>query len=145
MTRAFAVSLIIPDNEAFTAYETLARLGIPAARVVRSDIWLFDVAPEAASTLAASVAQIETLYNPNKHRLVERISDVPEPGEVWVASRDEASTTRIAGRALPGVTGIRRRTSWRLLDESGRDLSPADRARAVDTFLCNPAFQVAIT
>jgi len=35
VTRTFAVSLIIPDNEAFTAYETLARLGVPAARVVR--------------------------------------------------------------------------------------------------------------
>jgi hypothetical protein len=145
VTRTFAVSLIIPDNEACTAYETLARLGVPAARVVRSDIWLFEVAPEAAETLASSVAQIETLYNPNKHRLVERTSDAPEPGEVWVASRDEAPATRIAGRALPGVTGIRRRTSWRLLDEAGQDIGQSDRDRAVATFLCNPAFQVAIT
>jgi len=145
VTRAFAVSLIIPDNAAFTAYETLARLGIPAARVVRSDIWLFDVAPEAAAELSASVAQIETLYNPNKHRLVERTSDAPEPGEVWVASRDEAPETQIAGRRLPGVTAIRRRTAWRLLDEDGQDVSQSDRDRAVATFLCNPAFQVAIT
>jgi len=32
-TRTFAVSLTIPDNEAFTAYETLCRLGVPVARV----------------------------------------------------------------------------------------------------------------
>jgi hypothetical protein len=145
MTRVFAVSLIIPDNEAFTAYETLARLGVPAAHVVRSDIWLFEVVPESAEALASSVAQIETLYNPNKHRLAERTSDLPEPGEVWIASRDEAPVTQIAGRRLPGVTAIRRRTSWRLLDEAGQDIAPSDRDRAVATFLCNPAFQVAIT
>ena len=34
-TRTFAVTLTIPDNEAFTAYETLGRLGIDVARVVR--------------------------------------------------------------------------------------------------------------
>jgi hypothetical protein len=51
----------------------------------------------------------------------------------------------IAGRKLPGVSAIRRRTAWRLFDDTGRDLDPADRDRAVATFLCNPAFQVAIT
>ena len=100
---------------------------------------------EAAGALAASVAQIETLYNPNKHRLAERTSDLPEPGEVWIASRDEAPVTQIAGRRLPGVTAIRRRTAWRLLDDAGQDIAPSDRDRAVATFLCNPAFQVAIT
>ena len=142
-TRTFAVTLTIPDNEAFTAYETLGRLGIDAARVVRADIWLFEV-DESAGDLAATVASIETIHNPNKHRLAERPSDRPAPGEVWIAARDEAPASVVAGRAIPGVRAIRRRTAWRLLDDSGRDVAPADLDRAVETFLCNPAFQVAI-
>jgi len=145
-TRTFAVTLTIPDNEAFTAYETLGRLGIPAARVVRADIWQFDVdGAGAADDLARTVASIETIHNPNKHRLAERASDRPAPGEVWIAPRDEAPATTVAGRAIHGVRAIRRRTAWRLLDDAGHDVAPADLDRAVETFLCNPAFQVAIT
>jgi len=143
-TRTFAVSLTIPDNEAFTARETLDRLGIPVARVVRADIWLFDAdADPDAGDLAGAIASIETIHNPNKHRLAERESDRPAPGEVWIASRDEAPARLVAGRAIPGVRAIRRRTAWRLLDDSGRDVAPAALDRAVETFLCNPAFQVA--
>jgi hypothetical protein len=142
-TRTFAVSLTIPDNEAFTAYETLDGLGIPVARVVRSDIWQFET-DERAGDLAAAVASIETIHNPNKHRLAERESDRPPSGEVWIAPRDETPATVVAGRTIPGVLAVRRRTAWRLLDEGGRDLAPADLDRAVETFLCNPAFQVAI-
>lgn len=161
-TRAFAVTLMIPDNEAFTAYETLSRLGIAVAGVTRADIWLFDVedgAPEPdrssasrslasgdrACDLAATVASIETIYNPNKHRLAERASDRPEAGEVWVAPRDERPMSQVAGRAIPGVRAIRRRTAWRLLGDQGADVPSAELARAVDAFLCNPAFQVAFT
>ena len=143
-TRTFAVTLTIPDNEAFTALETLARLGLPVARVVRADIWLFD-ADDAAGDLATKIAAIETIHNPNKHRLTERESDRPAPGEVWIASCDEAPTSSVAGRSIAGVRAIRRRTAWRLLDDSGRDVAPAALDRAVETFLCNPAFQVAIT
>ncbi len=142
-TRTFAVSLTIPDNEAFTALETLDRLGIPVARVVRADIWLFD-ADDAVGDLASTIASIETIHNPNKHRLAERESDRPGPGEVWIASRDEAPVSMVAGRSIHGVQAIRRRTVWRLLDDSGRDVAPAALDRAVETFLCNPAFQVAI-
>ena len=141
-TRTFAVSLTIPDNEAFTALETLGRLGVPVARVVRADIWLFD-ADDAAGDLASTVASIETIHNPNKHRLAERESDRPAPGEVWIASRDEAPACLVAGRPVPGVRAIRRRTAWRLLDDSGHDVAPTTLDRAVETFLCNPAFQVA--
>ena len=144
-TRTFAVSLTIPDNEAFTALETLGRLGIPVARVVRADIWLFDAdADDAAGDLASAIASNETIHNPNKHRLAERESNRPPPGEVWIASRDEAPASLVAGRSIPGVRAIRRRTAWRLLDDSGRDVAPAALDRAVETFLCNPAFQVAI-
>ncbi len=142
-TRTFAVTLTIPDNEAFTALETLDRLGLPVARVVRADIWLFD-ADNAARDLASTIASIETIHNPNKHRLAERESDRPAPGEVWIAARDEAPVTSVAGRRVGGVRAIRRRTAWRLLDDSGRDVPAATLDRAVETFLCNPAFQVAI-
>jgi hypothetical protein len=150
-TRTFAVTLTIPDNEAFTAYETLSRLGVAVARVVRADIWLFDVDPTAgdpaasAADLAATIASIETIHNPNKHRLAERSSDRPAPGEVWVAPRDEAKATLVAGRAIPGVRAIRRRTAWRLIDDQGADVPSAELVRAIESFLCNPAFQVAIT
>jgi hypothetical protein len=144
VTRTFAVSLTIPDNEAFTAFETLGRLGVSAARVVRSDIWSFAVDEGAAGDLAATIGSIETISNPNKHRLVERSSDRPEAGEVWIVPRDEAPATQVAGRAIPGVSAIRRRTAWRLLDETGRDVAPDVLDRAVETFLCNPAFQVAV-
>jgi hypothetical protein len=143
-TRAFAVTLTIPDNEAFTAYETLSRLGIAVARVVRADIWLFDV-DASAGDLAATIASIETIHNPNKHRLAERGSDRPAPGEVWVAPRDEAEATLVAGRAIPGVRAIRRRTAWRLVDDEGADVPSTELVRAIESFLCNPAFQVAIT
>jgi phosphoribosylformylglycinamidine (FGAM) synthase PurS component len=142
-TRTFAISLTIPDNEAFTVYETLEGLGVPVARVVRSDIWQFEVDGNAGD-LSATVASIETIHNPNKHRLAERESNRPVPGEVWIAPRDEASSNLVAGRAIPGVRAVRRRTAWRLLDDAGRDLASADLDRAVETFLCNPAFQIAI-
>ena len=145
MTKTFAVTLTIPDNEAFTAYETLGRLGLPVGRVVRADIWQFEVDDDAAGTLASTVGSIETIHNPNKHRLVERPANEPQPGEVWIASRDEAESTLVAGRALRGVRAVRRRTAWRLQDDSGRDVPRDELDRAVETFLCNPAFQVAIT
>ncbi|HEV2642932.1 MAG TPA: hypothetical protein VGT98_09505 [Candidatus Elarobacter sp.] len=141
-TRTFAVTLTIPDNEAFTALETLDRLGLPVARVVRADIWQFD-ADDDAGDLASVIASIETIHNPNKHRLAERESDRPAPGEVWIAPSDEAPASSVAGRRIPGVRAIRRRTAWRLLDDSGRDVAPTTLDRAVETFLCNPAFQVA--
>ena len=144
MIRTFAVTLTIPDNEAFTAYEALNRLGVPAAKLLRSDVWIFE-GEDIGDDLAATIASIETIHNPNKHRLSERTSDRPEPGEVWIAVRDEAPATLVAGRSLAGVHAIRRRTAWRLLGDDGRDVPPAVLDRAVETFLCNPAFQVATT
>ena len=143
-TRTYAIRLAIPDNEAFTASETLTRLGIGAARVVRADVWLFEVDDAAAAGLTGAIGAIETIYNPNKHRLAERASDRPGPGEVWIVPRDEKPVTAIGGRTIPGVSAIRRRTAWRLLDETGRDVPAETLARAAETFLCNPAFQEAI-
>jgi len=142
--RTFTVHLTIPDNEAFTALETLARLGVPVDRVIRADVWQFELDGDAGD-LAATIGSFETIFNPNKHRLQERSQERPEAGEVWIAVRDETPATRVAGRPIPGVRAIRRRTSWRLLDASGDDVPPDVRTRAVETFLCNPAFQVAIS
>jgi phosphoribosylformylglycinamidine (FGAM) synthase PurS component len=145
MTRTYAVTLTIPDNEAFTAFETLGRLGITVARLQRADIWQLEVEEDGAADLAARLSSIETIYNPNKHRLVERSTNEPESGEVWIATRDETPATLVAGRAIPGVRTVRRRTAWRLLDEHGHQVAPDLLTKAVETFLCNPAFQVAIT
>jgi hypothetical protein len=143
LTRTFAVTLTIPDNEAFTAFETLGRLGVPVARIARADIWQFE-SDDPVPDLAAKVASIEAIHNPNKHRLAERESDRPERGEVWIAARDEKPASLVAGRAIPGVHAIRRRTAWHLLDDAGAGLAPAYLDQAVETFLCNEAFQVAI-
>jgi len=143
MIRTFAVTLTIPDNEAFTAYETLARLGIPVARVTRADVWQFEV-DASERGLERTVASIETIHNPNKHRLTERDVHGPAPGEIWIAPLDDAPATTVAGRTLPGVRAVRRRTAWRLLDDTGRDVAPEHLDHAVETFLCNPAFQVAL-
>ncbi|MBV9440632.1 MAG: hypothetical protein JOZ24_11625 [Candidatus Eremiobacteraeota bacterium] len=146
MTRAFCVTLTIADNEAFTAFETLNRLGVATADVVRSDVWLFDTAEgELQPPLATTLASIETIFNPNKHRLIERTANRPESGEVWVTARGETGTTTVAGRTIPGVRRIRRCTAWRLLDETGVPVAPGVLARAIETFLCNSAFQEAIT
>ncbi len=145
MTRTYAVTLTIPDNEAFTAFETLSRLGIPVTRVIRADIWQFEVDDVLARELTDAIGTIETIHNPNKHRLQERTANEPEPGEVWIAPRDEAPATLVGGRAIPGVRAVHRCTAWRLLDENGRDVPSDLLAKAVETFLCNPAFQMAIT
>jgi phosphoribosylformylglycinamidine (FGAM) synthase PurS component len=141
--QTFAVALTIPDNEAFTAREAIRRLGLAVGEVKRADIWIFEVDEAHAAGLAAVVATLETIFNPNKHRLEERAAAAPLPGEVWIAPRDESRATTVAGRSLPGVQAIRHATAWRLVDENGRDVAPAVLDRAVDEFLCNPAFQKA--
>jgi phosphoribosylformylglycinamidine (FGAM) synthase PurS component len=141
--KTFSVALTIPDNEAFTARETLRRMGLPVADVQRADIWTFEVDDAAAATLAATVATMETMFNPNKHRLQERANAAPHIGEVWIGPRDETPATAIGGRAIPGVGAIRRCTAWRLLDERGADVAADVLERATSEFLCNPAFQKA--
>ncbi|GAC1546452.1 MAG: hypothetical protein NVS2B17_29760 [Candidatus Velthaea sp.] len=143
-TRTFAVALTIPDNEAFTARQTLQRIGIAVDDVRRADIWTFEVDDEQASALGPTVATIETIFNPNKHRLEERSGAGPDPGEVWIAPHQEAAVTAVGGRVIAGVRAIHRRTAWRLVDARGHDVEASELDRAVETFLCNPAFQKAI-
>lgn len=143
--RAYVVSLSIPDNEAFTALTTLARMGLTVAEVRRADVWVARVDPDRIGDVDSTLATVETIFNPNKHRLEVRSDVRPQPGEVWVMSRDETPATTVLGRAVPGVFGIVRRTSWRLLDEHGNDVPARDLQHAIDGFLCNPAFQKAMT
>jgi len=142
--RTFAVTLTIPDNEAFTALETLRRLGLQVSELRRADIWTFAVDDAAAETLAQTIAAIETVFNPNKHELHERPGSRPLAGEVWIAPREEAVRPQVGGRLVPGVRGVQRRVAWQLLDDAGAIVEPAVLERAVETFLCNPAFQKAI-
>jgi hypothetical protein len=143
--RAYVVSLSIPDNEAFTALTTLLRMGLHVADVRRADVWVARIDPAHTAAVDAALATVETIFNPNKHRLEVRSDVRPRPGEVWVMARDETPATAVVGRSVPGVFGIVRRTSWRLLDEQGNDLPAADLQRAIEGFLCNPAFQKAVT
>lgn len=142
--RAYVITLTIPDNEAYTALTTLARIGLPVETAVRSDVWIATVEAEHVATLDGTIGTIETIYNPNKHRLEVRGDARPRPGEVWITARDEAPAITVAGRTVPGVRGIVRRTAWRLLDEHGADVPAAVLDRATESFLCNPAFQKAI-
>lgn len=142
--RAYVITLTIPDNEAFTALTTLARIGLPVERAVRSDVWIATVEAGHAATLDQTITTIETIYNPNKHRLEVRSDARPRPGEVWITALDETPAITVAGRTVAGVRGIVRRTAWRLLDERGADVPAAVLERATETFLCNPAFQKAI-
>jgi phosphoribosylformylglycinamidine (FGAM) synthase PurS component len=142
--KTFAVWLTIPDNEAFTARETLRRMGIAVEEVRRADIWTFVVDDAHATGLHRTIATMETIFNPNKHHLQERAGAHPASGEVWIAPNEEPESNGIGGRAIQGVRAIRRRTAWRLLDGSGNDVAAPELERAIEMFLCNPAFQKAI-
>ncbi len=142
--RAYVVSLTIPDNEAYTALTTLARMGLAVERAVRADVWLLAIDPASVEAIDRQIPTFEGIFNPNKHRLEIRAEAVPRPGEVWITSRDERPAITIGGRAVEGVRGVRRCTAWRLLDAHDGDVAPALLARATEMFLCNPAFQEAI-
>ncbi len=152
--RAFAVELTIPDNEAYTTLVTLVRLGLRCRRLERADVWVFDVDERRADDLEAQIRNIETILNPNKHALRALGEPRPRSGEVWVGERDEDAgqprgaaprELQIAGRVLEGVYGCRRYKGWRLWESEAEVASPTVIASAVETLLCNPAFQVAIT
>jgi hypothetical protein len=145
LERAYVVSLTIPDNEAYTALTTLARMGLPVERAVRADVWLLSLDAERVATIDAQIPTFEGIFNPNKHRLEIRSDAVPRPGEVWIMPRDERPAITIGGRSVEGVHSVRRCTAWRLLDAHGSDVLPATLHRATEMFLCNPAFQEAIS
>ena len=145
LERAYVITLTIPDNEAFTALTALARIGLPVDSAVRSDVWIATVDAEHVAALDAVIGTIETVYNPNKHRLDIRSDTKPRPGEVWITAHDETPAITVAGRTVDGLRGIVRRTAWRLLDEQGADVPASVLNSATESFLCNPAFQKAMT
>lgn len=146
--RAFEVRLSIPDNEAYTALATLQRLGLQCADIVRADVHVFgvdeEIGPERLYDLLKTIA---TIYNPNKHRLRALSEPRPEAGEVWITSNQmpaQRERVVLGGVTLPGTRSAWRATSWRLLDAGGKDVPGEILQRAVETLLCNPAFQRAI-
>jgi hypothetical protein len=152
--RAYAVELTIPDNEAYTTLVTLVRLGLVCRKLERADVWVFDVDEAYADGLEPQIRNIETIFNPNKHVLRGLNAPEPRTGEVWVGERDEDAgqpraaairEVQLAGRVLEGVFGFRRYKGWRLWESEAEVASPAVIASAVETLLCNPAFQVALT
>ena len=143
--RAYVVSLTIPDNEAYTALTTLARMGLAVDRALRADVWLITLDPASAAAIDEQIPTFEGIFNPNKHRLEIRSDPSPRPGEVWIIARDERPAITIGGRTVEGVHEVRRCTAWRLLDVRGEDVPASLLERATEMFLCNPAFQEALS
>ena len=147
--RAFEIRLAIPDNEAYTALETLKRLGVPCGDIARADVHVFGVDEEVdEGELERVLRTVATVYNPNKHRLRALPQPRPQPGEVWITSSDLPPARRdrvvLGGVVLRGARSAWQATSWRLLDAGGKDVADPVLDRAVATLLCNPAFQRAI-
>ena len=128
MMRAVAISLKIPDNEAYTALVALRRLGVAADRVERAQIYFFDDVSDAAA-LERRVVSDETIFNPNKHRAAVLSQARPRSGEVWIEPLDAR-----------GVT-----VAWRLFQDDGAPVSRGVLDMATERLLCNPAIDRAIT
>ena len=126
MSRAVAIALKIPDNAAYTTLVTLRRLGVDVGRVERAQIVRFEEDVDTAELLAA-VERDESLYNPNKHRVIALERDVPRQGEVWIVQDDPA-----------------RPIGWRLFSASGEPVSASTLAQAAQSLLCNPAVERAL-
>ncbi len=143
--RAIAISLKIPDNAAYTALAALRRLGLDVNRIERSEIWLFDDAHDA-QTIRLRIEKNETIFNPNKHRLVLLEGVNPRPGELWVeeiGARDE-SREHLGAKAIDGVSNARRYVGWRFVRADGRPESTETLRLAAQRLLCNPAIEHAL-
>ena len=142
--RCVAITLKIPDNEAYTALTTLQRLNVPVLRLERADIWLFD--GDGEDGLLEAVQANELLFNPNKHELIELPHAHPREGEVWIEElgQDPSLRAQLGGKMISGVRSAKRARGWRLFTENG---VPADQVlvkTAADMLLCNPAIERAI-
>ncbi|HEY0797794.1 MAG TPA: hypothetical protein VGD50_01520 [Candidatus Baltobacteraceae bacterium] len=145
LTQTVEISLTIPDNAAYTALTTLQRLGIAVGALRRADLWRFEL-DERDDRFVDQIRTLETIYNPNKHELLVRPDELPGPGEVWV---DEPGhnvlerPVRLSGRVLPGVRRAARYVSWHLRAPDGSPASAEVVRLALESLLCNPAFQKA--
>jgi len=130
--RTCAISLKIPDNEAYTAMRALERLGVTLGRVERADILLFRQSDDERS-LRARIEHDERLFNPNKHRLDLFADARPRPGEAWIERLD-----------MPEELPMQPYVSWRLFDADGSPVTPGQLERACELLLCNSAIERAI-
>ena len=142
MKRTIAISLTIPDNAAYTTLTTLQRLRMNVAHDERSEIWVVDDAGDERDFLMRMESN-ETIFNPNKHRIVDLGIDQPRPGEVWIAERGAHDEMRehLGGKKIPGISGARRFVGWRLLDRNGAPVDGAVVRGAAESLLCNPAIE----
>jgi hypothetical protein len=132
---AFAISLKIPDNEAYTALVALRRLRVAADRVERAEIYLFDDA-EDLDALRQRIVSDESIFNPNKHRLSVLAEAAPRDGEVWIEPLDRRRVY-VEGRRMVAI-------AWRLFNSDGAPVERAVLDMAIERLLCNPAIDRAI-
>ena len=140
MLHTIAIKLKIPDNTAYSALTALRRLGVDVAQVERADIWLF-AGPASSDEVVASVQRNESLFNPNKHMLEVLELPTPRTGETWVSL-----IPKVDAPPLGSSKGVAKHfVGWRLFAENGEPASPAAVKDAIETLLCNPAIERAIT
>jgi hypothetical protein len=140
MIRAIAITLKIPDNAAYTALTALQRLGIDCAVVERSEVWVVEDSGNPDDFLER-VAQNETIFNLNKHRITDLGIAKPRPGEVWVGEMGSRGET---GKTISGVSNVRRYVGWRLHTGAGVAVDSAVIRAASERLLCNPAVETAL-
>ena len=142
--RTVAIELKIPDNTAFTTFLALRRLGIAISGVRRSEIWRMEDTGNS-NTFLDRVKANQTIFNPNKHRLVDLPASNPRIGEAWIARTGDANEVRehLGGKGIADIVAAQRYVGWRLI---GTDGAPARRDvlhAAVEGLLCNPAIEKA--
>lgn len=139
MNRTIAITLKIPDNEAYTALTALRRLGVELGRLERAEIWRFE--DEGGETdLAQRVERNETLFNQNKHELEVLNANRPRGGEAWIEQLD----ARDVAVRVDGVKRARRYVGWRLFEHGHAPASDDTVRAAVEHLLCNPAIERAL-
>ena len=145
MKRTVAISLKIPDNAAYTTLTTLQRLQLDVAHVERSEIWVVEDEGSSDDFLMRMESN-ETIFNPNKHRIVDLGIDQPRPGEVWIAEHGAHDETKehLGGKKIAGITRPRRYVGWRLLDRAGAPVAAPVVRSAAEQLLCNPAIETAL-
>ena len=135
MTRAVAISLKIPDNEAYTALVALKRLGVAVERVERAEIYFFRDCGDV-DALKRRIVSDETIFNPNKHRLSILEETAPRGGEVWIEPLGNPEERALARGPKDAVAAA---ISWRLFDAGGAPVALPVLDMATERLLCNPA------
>lgn len=140
--RAVAISLKIPDNEAYTALTALRRVGVAVEKLERSEIWQVEDRGDE-TTFLSRIESNETIFNPNKHRLTVLEASRPRFGEVWIEElgRHDEVREHLGGKIIPGIGNARRYVGWRMLQADGSPAGADVLRAAVERLLCNPAIE----